>query len=69
MPTLASPSWVAWLEYPGRRRRFREALKAKGVDSTLQIIDGAGHGWAPGTRQAQEAETATLAFLRRHLRR
>ncbi len=50
-------------------RLLHAALREKGVDSTLQVIDGAGHGWAPGTRQAQEAETATLAFLRRHLRR
>lgn len=43
------------------------ALREKGVDSTLKIIDGAGHGWAPGTAHAQEAEAATLAFLRKHL--
>jgi acetyl esterase/lipase len=45
------------------------ALRRKGVESTLVIIDGAGHGWAPESAQGRQAEAATLAFLDTHLRK
>jgi acetyl esterase/lipase len=48
---------------------FHDALRAKGVDSTLLIIPGGGHGWAPDSPQGRQAEAATLEFLNKHLKR
>ena len=45
--------------------RFHEALKSKGVDSTLVIIDGAGHGGAEFKTEAVKQEVVT--FFRTHL--
>lgn len=48
---------------------LHDALRAKGVDSTLLILEGAGHGWAPDSEHARKAEAAVLAFFGKHLRR
>jgi acetyl esterase/lipase len=48
---------------------LHQALRAKGVESTLLILKGAGHGWAPDSAHAREAEAAVLAFFGKHLRR
>jgi acetyl esterase/lipase len=42
---------------------FHEALRKHGVESTLVIIPGAGHGWAPDSPAGRQAEGAVLAFL------
>ena len=48
---------------------LHDALRAKGVDSTLVIIPGGGHGWAPDSPQGRQAEAATLEFLARQLKK
>jgi acetyl esterase/lipase len=48
---------------------LHEALRAAGVESTLLILEGAGHGWAPDSEAGRQAEAAELAFLRKHLKR
>lgn len=45
------------------------ALRKKDVDSTLLVIDGGGHGWAPDSAFGRQAEAATLEFLAKHLKR
>ncbi len=41
------------------------ALRKAGVDSTLLVLPGAGHGWAPDSEHGRKAEAAVLAFLGR----
>jgi acetyl esterase/lipase len=47
---------------------LHEALRRRGVESTLLILDGAGHGWAPDSEHARQADAAVLPFFRKHLR-
>jgi len=44
-------------------QRFYEALKKAGVDATLHIVKGAGHGF-----RGQEIEDVTAAFFDKHLK-
>lgn len=46
---------------------FHEALQKKGVDSTLLILDGVGHGWPADSPQGKQAEAAVLEFFGKHL--
>lgn len=46
---------------------LHRALREKGVESTLLILEGAGHGWAPDSPHARQAEAAVLQFLGKHL--
>lgn len=48
---------------------LHEALRKKDVESTLLILKGVGHGWAPESPQGREAEAAVLAFFGQHLKR
>jgi acetyl esterase/lipase len=48
---------------------LHDALRKKSVESTLLILKGVGHGWAPESPQGREAEAAVLAFLGKHLKR
>ncbi|WP_348246296.1 alpha/beta hydrolase family protein, partial [Salmonella enterica] len=48
---------------------LHNALRKKGVESTLVIIPGGGHGWAPDSPQGRKAEAAVLEFLGKHLKR
>jgi len=48
---------------------LHRALRKKGVESTLLILKGVGHGWAPESPQGREAEAAVLAFFAKHLKR
>ncbi|MGV3722949.1 MAG: alpha/beta hydrolase fold domain-containing protein [Actinomycetota bacterium] len=48
---------------------LHDALRKKGVESTLVIIPGAGHGWAPESPHGRQAEAAVLEFLGKHLKR
>ena len=43
--------------------RFYEALKKAGVDATLHIVKGAGHGFS-----GKEIEDVTTAFFDKHLK-
>lgn len=44
---------------------FHEALKKAGVDSTLKVMEGAGHGFGP----RYEAEKTVADFFDKHLRK
>lgn len=48
---------------------FHEALRKKGVDSTLLILDGVGHGWPADSPQGRQAEAAVLEFFGKHLKK
>lgn len=50
-------------------RLLHDALRRHGVESTLVVIPGGGHGWTPDSPQGKQAEEASLSFLARHLRR
>jgi len=50
-------------------RLFHEALRCERVESTLLILEGAGHGWAPESPTGRKAEAAVLQFFQKHLRR
>ncbi|HTE19364.1 MAG TPA: alpha/beta hydrolase [Armatimonadota bacterium] len=47
---------------------LHDALRRHGVDSTLLILEGAGHGWAPESPHGRQAEAAVLQFFGKHLR-
>lgn len=46
-------------------RKMLEALKAKGVESELIVIEGAGHGF--GGKDAERAKKALVAWFQKHL--
>lgn len=48
---------------------LHEALRRHGVESTLVIIEGGGHGWAPDSPQGKQTEAVVLPFLAKHLKR
>lgn len=48
---------------------YHQALRRQGVESTLLIIEGAGHGFPPGSAYARKAEAAMVEFFDRHLKR
>jgi acetyl esterase/lipase len=48
---------------------LHQALRRHGRESTLLILKGAGHGWAPDSEYGREAETAVLRFLGLHLKK
>ncbi|MFN3649375.1 MAG: alpha/beta hydrolase fold domain-containing protein [Armatimonadota bacterium] len=48
---------------------LHDALRGKGVESKLLILEGAGHGWPADSPHARQADAATLEFLGQHLRR
>lgn len=48
---------------------LHEALRKKGVESTLLILPGAGHGWAPDSSTGRQAEAAVLQFFGKHLKK
>jgi acetyl esterase/lipase len=47
---------------------LHDALRRKGVESTLLVLEGAGHGWAPESEHGRKAEAAVLTFFTKHLR-
>jgi dipeptidyl aminopeptidase/acylaminoacyl peptidase len=47
----------------GQSERFYEALKKAGVDATLHVVKGAGHGF-----RGPEIDEATAAFFDKHLK-
>lgn len=48
---------------------FHEALRKKGVDSTLLIVEGVGHGWPADSPQGRQSEAAVLEFFGKHLQK
>ena len=52
---------------PGQSELLHEALKKAGVDSTLQVIKGAGHG-GPGFNTAENRKLIE-EFFAKHLKR
>jgi acetyl esterase/lipase len=52
---------------PEQARLMDGALRRHGVESTLLLFPGAGHGWPTGSRHGWRSLTATLTFLGRHL--
>lgn len=50
---------------PSQSQVFHDALKKAGVDSTLKILEGAGHGFGP----KYEAGKTVLEFFDKHLRK
>ncbi len=51
---------------PSQAKNLHAELDEKGVDNTLVIIEGAGHGWGEPT--LEETRQQALRFLARHLR-
>jgi acetyl esterase/lipase len=48
---------------------LHDELRRQGVESTLIILEGAGHGWAPESPHGRQAETAVLEFFGKHLKK